>query len=397
MNDDFTYLDWAATTPLRPEALAAMIEVAPIFANPSSVHTAGREAREHVDAARATVATAIGADPKEVIFTSGASESCNLAIKGLLFEHLRHPKLTGKPHIITSAFEHHAVLEPIEWLEKLGFIEATIVRPDDQGIVHPKSIAEALQPNTILVSVMWVNNEIGTIQPLAEIAAAIARANEGREVPILFHTDATQGIPYLAGTVADLRADMLSLSGHKLGGPKGIGVLYRAKQARIQPLIHGGSHERGFRAGTENFLSIIGLAKAMEITVAERPAEFARLTELRRRFEETVLREIPGSEINGHPILRSPHISNLFFADIEAEAILTALDLSGIAASSGSACTSEELGPSHVLMSICDDQHRADGSLRFSFGWETTDEQLDKVLEVLRIYVPKLRAIAGRV
>lgn len=397
MADELVYLDWAATTPLRPEVLEAMDAVAPTYANPSSVHSAGREAREVVDAARATVASALGADTREIIFTSGATESCNLAIKGLAFEHLRHPKLEGKPHIVTSAFEHHAVLEPIEWLEKMGFIEATFVRPDAVGIVRPESIAEALQPNTILVSVMWVNNEIGSIAPLADISKVVARASEGREVPILFHTDATQGIPYLSASVHDLGVDMLSLSGHKLGGPKGVGVLYRAKRARVQPVNHGGSHERGLRAGTENVLGIVGLAKAMEVTAAERAAEFARLTELRRRFESTVLSEIPGSDINGDPELRSPHISNLFFADIEAEAILTALDLTGIAASSGSACTSEDLGPSHVLMSICDDQHRADGSLRFSFGWGTTDEQLDKALTVLRTYVPRLRAIAGRV
>ena len=189
MSDDFAYLDWAATTPLRPEVLAAMIEAAPLYANPSSVHTPGREVRELVDAARATVATALGADPKEIIFTSGASESCNLAIKGLLFEHLRHPKLTGKPHIITSAFEHHAVLEPIEWLEKLGFIDATIVRPDDQGIVHPEAIAEAIQPNTILVSVMWVNNEIGTIQPLAQRWMRLTRHQQRLTDRLCLHLD----------------------------------------------------------------------------------------------------------------------------------------------------------------------------------------------------------------
>jgi cysteine desulfurase len=397
MSDDTIYLDWAATTPLRPEVVEVMSELAPVFANPSSVHTPGRAAREHVETARGIVAAALGADPQEILFTSGASESCNLALKGLVYEHLRHPKVSGKPHVVTSAFEHHAVLEPLEWMEKMGFAEATFVRPDTEGIVHPEAIAEALQPNTILVSLMWVNNEIGTIQPLAEVAEVLAAVNKGREVPILFHTDATQGIPYLSATVPDLKADMLSMSGHKLGGPKGVGVLYKAKRARLQPIVHGGSHERGLRAGTENFLSIAGLARALEITVAERDAERRRLTDLRRWLEETTMADIPGSDINGHRELRSPHISNLYFADIEAEALLTALDLSGIAASSGSACTSEELGPSHVLMSICDDQHRADGSLRLSFGWETTRDHLDKALDVLRIYVPKLRAIAGRV
>jgi len=389
------YLDWAASTPLRPEALAAMKDCAPIFANPSSPHGQGREAREKLEAARAKVAEALGAEPMEIFFTGGATESCNMAIKGAVFAALA--KSRSKPHIVTSAFEHHAVLEPVEWLQKMGLAQATIVEPDGEGIVSADRIVEAIRPETVLVSLMLVNNEVGTIQPVGEVARLLAEINKTREAPVLLHTDATQGVPYVFTSVGDLGVDMLSLSGHKFGAPKGVGALYKRKGVRIHSLIHGGAHERGLRAGTENFLSICAMAEALEATVAERQRERARLERLRADFEEVVLTNIPRCDVNGHRQLRSPHISNLYFADLEAEALLVALDVAGIAVTSGSACTSEKLGSSHVLMSIFHDPKRADGSLRFSFGWETTKAQLDPTLETLAASVDRLRLIAGKV
>ncbi|MBC7289333.1 MAG: cysteine desulfurase [Armatimonadetes bacterium] len=395
MTDRSIYLDWAASTPLRPEAVAVMREYAPLFANPSSPHTPGREAKEKLEAARAKIAKALGAEPIEIFFTGGATESCNTAIKGAVFAALASGN--RKPHIVTSAFEHHAVLEPVQWLHRMGLADATIVEPDAEGIVSADRIVEAVRPETVLVSLMLVNNEVGTIQPVGEVARLLAEMNETRQAPVLLHTDATQGVPYVLTTVGELGVDMLSLSGHKFGAPKGVGALYKRKGVRIHPLIHGGSHERGLRAGTENFLSICAMAEALEVTVAERAQERARLERLRANFEAALLAEIPRTEINGHPQLRSPHISNLYFADLEAEALLVALDVAGIAVTSGSACTSEKLGSSHVLMSMFRDQKRADGSLRFSFGWETTWEHLDTALKVLGRSVEKLRHIAGRV
>lgn len=389
------YLDWAASTPLRAEALAVMAEHAHVFANPSSPHTPGREARERVEAARAKVARALGAEPIEIFFTGGATESCNMAIKGAVFAALAGGR--KNPHIVTSAFEHHAVLEPVEWLQKMGLAQATIVEPDAEGIVSAEEIVEAVRPETVLVSLMLVNNEVGTIQPVGDVARLLAEINKTRKAPVLLHTDATQGVPYVLTTVGDLGVDLLSLSGHKFGAPKGVGVLYKRKGVRIHSLIHGGSHERGLRAGTENFLSICAMAEALEATVAERSQEKTRLEQLRADFEAELLAAIPRTEINGLRQLRSPHISNVYFADLEAEALLVALDVAGIAVTSGSACTSEKLGSSHVLMSIFHDQKRADGSLRFSFGWETTKAHLDATVEVLSRSVDRLRLIGGRV
>lgn len=395
MKEERIYLDWAASTPLRAEALAVIKDLSHVFANPSSPHTPGREARERLEAARAKIAKALGAEPIEIFFTGGATESCNMAIKGAVFAALAAGR--KNPHIVTSAFEHHAVLEPIEWLQGMGLARATLVEPDGEGIVPAERILEAVQPETVLVSLMLVNNEVGTIQPVGEVARLLAELNKSREAPVLLHTDATQGVPYVLTTVGDLGVDMLSLSGHKFGAPKGVGVLYKRKGVRIHSLIHGGSHERGLRAGTENFLSICAMAEALEATVAERPQEKARLEQLRADFEARLLAAIPRSDVNGHRQLRSPHISNIYFADLEAEALLVALDVAGIAVTSGSACTSEKLGSSHVLMSIFHDQKRADGSLRFSFGWETTKAHLDASLEVLSRSVDRLRLIAGRV
>ncbi|MCX7598895.1 MAG: cysteine desulfurase [Armatimonadetes bacterium] len=395
MTGNTVYLDWAASTPLRPEALKVLQAEARIFANPSSPHTPGREARERLEAARAKVARALGAEPIEIFFTGGATESCNMAIKGAIFAAIAAGR--KKPHIVTSAFEHHAVLEPVEWLQKMGLARATIVEPDTEGIVAAERIVEAVTPDTVLVSLMLVNNEVGTIQPVGEVARLLGEINRSRETPVLLHTDATQGVPYVLTTVRDLGVDMLSLSGHKFGAPKGVGALYKRKGVRIQPLLHGGSHERGLRAGTENFLSICAMAEALEATVAERPQEKTRLEKLRAGFESELLASIPRTEINGHRQLRSPHVSNIYFADLEAEALLVALDVAGIAVTSGSACTSEKLGSSHVLMSMFHDQKRSDGSLRFSFGWETTQDHVDTALEVLSRSVEKLRLIAGRV
>ena len=387
------YLDWAATTPLREEVKKIIKKNFGLFANPSSIHTPGRTVRNAIEKARAKIAQILYTKPEEIIFTSGATESCNLAIKGTAFSALERGI---KPHIITSAFEHHAVLEPVEWLEKKQIAEISIIRPEKDGIVDPVKIEKAIRKNTVLVSIMMVNNEIGTIQPIEKIGKIIKRLNRQRQEKILFHTDATQAVPYLETIPRKLRVHLLSFSGHKIGGPKGIGVLYCQKEADIEPIILGGKHEFGKRAGTENVLGILGLAKALELTIKEREKENKRVQKLRDWFEKKVLENIPESQINGAKTQRSPHISNLYLGPIEAEAILVALDTVGVSASAGSACTAEDLGPSHVLMSIFSDQKRADGSVRFSFGWETNQEELEKTVEVLTKIVRRIRKIAGK-
>ncbi|MBI3998926.1 MAG: IscS subfamily cysteine desulfurase [Armatimonadetes bacterium] len=379
------YLDYAATTPVDPRVLDAMRPYfAERFGNPGSVHQFGQSARAAVDEARAAVAHLIGALPKEIVFTSGATEANNAAIFGAVYAR-------GVPdrHVITAATEHHAVLEPCRWLEAHG-VSVTVLPVDRHGIVDPDAVRRAIRPETVLVSVMHGNNEIGTLGPVAEIAAI------AREHGVPFHTDATQSAGIVPIDVKALGVDLLSLSAHKRYGPKGIGALYVRTGVQIEPFQHGGSQERGRRGGTENVPAIVGFGEAARIALASMADEAARLAGLRERLSAG-LAAIDGARLNGHPTRRLPGIVNASFAASDSESLLLALDLEGIAASSGSACTSGSLEPSHVIAALGVPPSFAAGTLRFSLGRWTTLEEIDAMLEALpRILATIRRAAAGR-
>lgn len=376
------YLDHAATTPLRPEVLEAMLPYFnQEFGNPSSVYGAGRRAHQALDQARDTVADLLGAKSEEIIFTSGGSEAANLAIKGVAWAY----QTKGK-HIITSAIEHHAVLDAVLWLKQQGF-EVTILPVDEEGFVDPQSVQEALRGDTILVSIMHANNEVGTIQPIEEIGA-IVRAHGA-----FFHTDAVQTAGILDLDVAELNVDLLSLSAHKFYGPKGVGALYVRKGVRLDPLIHGGAQEKRRRAGTENVAGIVGLAKAFELAQAERGEVTRHLIQLRDQLLQG-LQAIPHTKVNGSLERRLPNNVNVCFQFIEGESLLLNLDLKGIAGSSGSACTSGSLDPSHVLLAMGLSHEIAHGSLRLTLGRENTQDQVTYVLEEIPIIVERLRAMS---
>lgn len=376
------YLDHAATTPLRPEVLEAMLPYFnQEFGNPSSVYGAGRRAHQALDQARDTVADLLGAKSEEIIFTSGGSEAANLAIKGVAWAY----QTKGK-HIITSAIEHHAVLDAVLWLKQQGF-EVTILPVDEEGSVDPQSVKEALRGDTILVSIMHANNEVGTIQPIEEIGA-IVRAHGA-----FFHTDAVQTAGILDLDVAELNVDLLSLSAHKFYGPKGVGALYVRKGVRLDPLIHGGAQEKRRRAGTENVAGIVGLAKAFELAQAERGEVTRHLIQLRDQLLQG-LQAIPHTKVNGSLERRLPNNVNVCFQFIEGESLLLNLDLKGIAGSSGSACTSGSLDPSHVLLAMGLSHEIAHGSLRLTLGRENTQEQVTYVLEEIPSIVERLRAMS---
>lgn len=377
------YLDYAATTPTDPAVVEAMQPYfTENFGNPSSIYTASRIAQNAIDEARKKIATALGARPKEIIFTSGGSESDNFAIKGIAFAN----QARGN-HIITSAIEHHAVLNTCKFMEKIGF-RVTYLPVDQNGLVALEALKEAISDQTILITVMHANNEIGTIQPIAEIAK-IARAHH-----IYFHTDAVQTFGHIPVNVDQLGVDLLSISGHKFYGPKGVGALYIRKGTKIAPLIHGGDQEFKRRASTENVPGIVGLGKAVELISAIRQSESERQTKLRDAFINTILSLIPDSRLNGHEGLRLPNNINFSFEGIEGESILLNLDMEGIAASTGSACSSSSLEPSHVLLAIGLDHATAHGSLRITLGKETGQEDLDTVAKVLPPIVAKLRAMS---
>lgn len=376
------YLDHAATTPLRPEVLEAMLPYFnQEFGNPSSVYGAGRRAHQALDQARDTVADLLGAKSEEIIFTSGGSEAANLAIKGVAWAY----QTKGK-HIITSAIEHHAVLDAVLWLKQQGF-EVTILPVDEEGFVDPQSVQEALRGDTVLVSIMHANNEVGTIQPIEEIGA-IVRAHGA-----FFHTDAVQTAGILDLDVAELNVDLLSLSAHKFYGPKGVGALYVRKGVRLDPLIHGGAQEKRRRAGTENVAGIVGLAKAFELAQAERGEVTRHLIQLRDQLLQG-LQAIPHTKVNGSLERRLPNNVNVCFQFIEGESLLLNLDLKGIAGSSGSACTSGSLDPSHVLLAMGLSHEIAHGSLRLTLGRENTQDQVTYVLEEIPIIVERLRAMS---
>ncbi|HBG09990.1 MAG: cysteine desulfurase NifS [Limnochordia bacterium] len=376
------YMDHAATTAVRPEVLEAMLPYfSTEFGNPSSVYSWGRSARKALDSARDQVAALLGASASEIVFTSGGSEGANLAIKGVAWADQNRGK-----HIITSAIEHHAVLDTVLWLETQGF-EVTILPVDEYGLVSPSQVEQALRPDTILVSIMHANNEVGTIQPISEIGA-IVRRHGAR-----FHTDAVQTAGVLELNVDALNVDLLSISAHKFYGPKGVGALYVRKGVRLSPLIHGGGQEKRRRAGTENTAGIVGLAKAFELAQRDRIAENQRLTALRDRLIEGLVK-IPHTRVNGSLEQRLPNNVNVCFEYIEGESMLLNLDLRGIAASSGSACTSGSLDPSHVLLAMGLSHEIAHGSLRLTLGRENTEADVDFVLQEIPGIVERLRAMS---
>ena len=380
MTMDRIYLDNAATTAVSPEVLEAMLPYfTQCFGNPSSIHSTGRDARRAVDAARRQVAGAIGAQPQEIYFTAGGSESDNWAIKGTAFA-----RRNKGNHIITSAIEHHAVLHTCAWLEKQGF-EVTYLPVDEFGRVRVEDVEKAITDKTILITIMAANNEIGTIQPIEEIGRL------AHDKGILFHTDAVQAIGAMPIDVNAMHIDMLSMSGHKFHGPKGIGALYIRKGVKIDQYLHGGAQERGQRAGTENLAGIVGMGKAIEIATQHLEENARRLTALRDKLIDGILAEIPDVRLNGHRTQRLPNNVNVSVRYVEGEALLLRLDLAGIAGSSGSACTSGSLDPSHVLLAIGLPHEIAHGSLRLSLGTDTTEAEIDEVLDKLPGIVKNLR------
>lgn len=381
--NEIIYFDNAATTPIRPEVYDAMRPyIESCYGNPSSVYKLARESKKAIDLARKQVADAINADSGEIFFTGCGSESDNWAIKGVALA----LKDKGK-HIITTNIEHHAILHTCEFLEENGY-EVTYIPVDEYGMVSADDIKKAIRPDTILVSVMTANNEIGTIEPIKEIGAVC------REKGIYFHTDAVQAVGHIKIDVKEMNIDLLSLSGHKIGAPKGIGALYIKKGVKIKNLIHGGQQEKGKRAGTENVIGIVALGKAIELAVSEMEDTTERLKYLRDKIINGVLKNIEYSRLNGHPEERLPGNVNISFEFIEGESMLLMLDAKGICASSGSACTSGSLDPSHVLLAIGLPHEKAHGSLRISLGYQNTEEEVDKLLEVLPPIVQRLREMS---
>jgi len=375
------YLDHAATTPMRPEILEAMHPYfSEHFGNPSSLHSYGQDARAAIEQAREHVARAIGATPQEIIFTSGGTESDNLAIRGVL------RGKSGKDHIITSAIEHPAVLETCKFVEKLGH-EVTYIPVDRDGRVNPVAIEEAVQDNTRLISIMHANNEIGSIQPIAEVGAIAASHG------IYMHSDAVQTVGKIPVNVNDLNVHMLSISSHKLYGPKGVGCLYVRKGTKLTPLLFGGGHERGLRSGTENVSGIVGFGEAMRLAV-EDFADNARIKKLRDKLINTVLREVPHTQLNGGKEHRLPNNINFSFSYIEGESLVLRLNAKGVAGSTGSACSSKKLEASHVLLAIGLDPVDAHGSLRFTLGRDNTEADVEYVSEVLPVIVDELRQMS---
>lgn len=377
------YLDHAATTAVHPEVLDEMLPyLKGEFGNPSSVYSWGREAKAAIEKARARVAHLIGAEPREIVFTSGGTEADNFALRGVAAANREKGN-----HIVTTKIEHHAILHTAEQLEKEGF-RVTYLPVDEYGLVSPEDLEKALTPDTILVSIMFANNEIGTIEPIAQLAQ-IAKAKG-----VVFHTDAVQAVGNIPINVHELGVDLLSLSGHKIYGPKGIGALYVRRGTRIQPLLLGGAQERKWRAGTENVPGIVGLGKAAELAEKELPQRIAHLTELRELLIEGIMKKIDHVRLNGHRTQRLPGNANFCFEFVEGESLLLNLDLAGIAASSGSACTSGSLEPSHVLTALGIPPEVAHGSLRLTLGRENTKEDVEYVLSVLPGIVAKLRAMS---
>ena len=378
------YLDNSATTNLDKEVLEEMLPYyTDVFGNPSSLHSYGRRALKAVDDARETIAKCIGAKSNEIYFTSGGSESDNWALKGVV-----KASKQSKKHIITSSIEHPAIMDTLSYLEEKESVEVTYLPVDKDGRVSLHDIEEAVTDNTILVSIMFANNEMGAVQPIAEIGTFC------KEEGILFHTDAVQAMDSQVIDVNALNIDLLSMSAHKFHGPKGIGVLYIRSGVKIDRLIHGGHQERRMRAGTTDTPLIVGMAKALEIATRDRKENNARISALRDAFVKRVLNEIPFVYLNGGMEHRLPNNANLSFAYIEGESILINLDLAGIAVSSGSACSSGSLEPSHVILALGVKEELAHSSIRFSLGKDTTQEEMDYTFDVLKASVERLRQMS---
>ena len=377
------YMDYAATTPVHPEVVKAMVPYfTEIYGNPSSLHSYGQEAKAGVEAARVKLAGFIGARPEEIVFTSGGTESDNHALKGVALAN----KGKGN-HIIISSVEHHAVLESCHFLESQG-LKISYLPVDNYGMVDPQEVKKAITSDTILVSVMHANNEVGTIQPISEIGKIT------REAGVYFHSDAVQTLGHVPVNVDKLNVDLLSLSGHKLYGPKGVGALYIRRGTRIAPFIHGGEQESGRRGSTLNVPGIVGLGKSIEIAEQEMDAEAQRLTGYRDRLIAGLSRKIDYLKLNGHPQERLPNNVNVSIAFVEGEATLLSLDFEGVSASTGSACSSESAEPSHVLTALRIPPDEARCSLRFSMGKWTNDADVDRVIAVLPEIIAKLRAMS---
>ena len=373
------YLDNSATTPAAPEVVDAMLpHFSASYGNASSLHALGREARRAVEESRGTIAELLGTQPGEIVFTAGATEANNLAIVGLALSS------NDRRHLITTAIEHPAVLHTVEWLRTQGF-DATILDVDQAGRVDPEQVREAIRPDTLLVSVMTGNNEIGTLQPIAEVGGIC------REHGALLHTDAVQAIGKIPLPVDAV--DLLSISAHKFHGPKGVGLLFVRKGIKLTPILHGGGHESGRRSGTENVPGIVGMAAAVKLAIREQEGTSSRMRALRARMVNAVT-QLPGTRLNGHREESLPHIANFSFEAIEGESLVMRLDERGIAVSTGSACSSPNLEPSHVLVAIGVPLSMAHGSLRVSTGRQTTEREIDEFLGVLPEVVDRLRSIS---
>ncbi len=376
------YLDYAATTPAHPEVVKAMLPYfTEIFGNPSSIYACGQEAKGAVEEARSKVARLIGARDEEIVFASGGTEADNFAIKGTAYAN----ESKGN-HIIASAIEHHAVLETCKFLQKRGY-SITYLPVDKYGMVDPGTVKKSITAKTILISVMHANNEVGTIEPLAEISKV------AREAGVYFHTDAVQTTGHIPVNVNDLGVDLLAISAHKLYGPKGVGALYIRKGTKLVSFQHGGEQERRRRAGTENVAGLVGFGRAAELAEQEMGDEVIRLTGLRDKLIKGLL-QMEYTHLNGHPTKRLPNNANISIEFIEGESMCLNLDLQGICTSTGSACSSSSLEPSHVLLAMGFPAEQAHGSLRFTLGKWTTEKEIDRVLEVLPPIVARLRAMS---
>lgn len=381
--DKLIYLDNAATTKVRPEVLNAMLPYyTEVYGNPSAIYSFAGKATAAVEEARATIASAINAKKEEIYFTNGGTESDNWALKATAEAYASKGK-----HIITTAIEHHAILHTGEYLEKHGY-EVTYLPVDENGLVRLEELEAAIRPDTILISVMAANNEIGTIEPLKEIGRI------AHEHGVLFHTDAVQAFAHIPIDVEEMNIDMLSASGHKIGGPKGVGIMYIRKGVKILSFIHGGAQERKRRAGTVNVPGVVGMAKATELAIANLEANTAKMTELRDYYLNRIEAEVPHIKINGDRIKRLPNNTNISFRFIEGESLLILLDQAGICGSSGSACTSGSLDPSHVLLAIGLPHEIAHGSLRLTLSEDTTKEDIDYTIEKLKAIVSRLRSMS---
>ncbi len=376
------YMDYAATTPVDDRVLKTMLPYfSELYGNASEIHSFGLEAKRALEESRAKVAHILNSDPSQIIFTSGATESNNLALKGIAFADEKKGR-----HIMISSIEHHCVLDTAKWLETRGF-DITLLPVDKYGLVDPIAVEEAIRDDTLLVSVMHSNNEIGVLEPIAEIGEVC------REKGVYFHSDAVQSLGKVPVDVEELGVDLLSVSSHKLYGPKGVGALYISEGVRLEPLAHGGGHESGIRSGTENVAGIVGFGEACRIAEEEMPKESPRLTMLRDKLVSRIL-EVRDTCLNGHATKRLPNNANFSFKYIEGEALLLRLDDKGVAASTGSACSSKSAEPSHILLALGLKPEDARGSLRLTLGRWTTGDEVDYVLEVLPPIVEELRSLS---